>query len=879
MGEVYRARDTRLDRIVAVKILPEHLSSNPQLRERFEREARAISSLSHPNICSLYDVGQQNGIDYLVMEHLEGETLAGRLKKGPLPTDQVLQYAIQITDALDTAHKHAVVHRDLKPGNIMLTKTGAKLLDFGLAKVRSAAAATGMTALPTQTTPLTGEGTILGTLQYMAPEQLEGAEADARTDIFALGAVIYEMATGRKAFGGKSHASLISAIMSAEPPAISTLQPLAPAPLDHVVRTCLEKEPDARWQTAHDVVLELRWIAGSQGDAAAPPARATRPSWKWMVAAAVLPALAVGITWYFTASEPVRPAMKVSILAPENAPFEGIPAISPDGRRLAFAALGPSRQTVLWVRSLDSLTSVPIPGTEGALDPFWSPDSRFVGFFAEGKMKKVSAELGPSPPPVQTLVDAPDPRGGAWSHSGFIVFARNIEDGLYRVPVSGGEVTRVTTLDRNRHENSHRWPHFLLDGRHLLYLARSSMPEHQGIYVGTPGSEDWKLLLRTPLNAVVARAPRRASPGNLFSAGRGYLLFMLEQTLVAQSFELDRMKVTGEIYPIAEAVGTDSNRVMFSVSEESSLAYRTVTSDQAQPRWFDRAGKLIGTSTMLGAAPRLSPDGRQVAFYCLDRQSGAGDIWLEDVSHHVVTRLTSHPGYDWMPIWSPDGNSIVFASNRDGPMDLYQKPVSGSEPERQILKSDRRKIPDDWSHDGRFLVFEQADPKTNWDLWALPMDGDRKPFPILQSESNEIQCALSPDGKWLTYSSDEAGGYQVYVQPFAGRSVTVGTGQRFGARWRISTDGGAQPRWRSDGKELFYVGADRKIMSVAVKTVPAFEAGMPSPLFASTISQDLTNPQYDVAPDGKRFLISAPSNLRGSAPVTVVLNWTAGLKP
>src|SRR6266404_4823458 len=300
MGEVYRAKDTRLDRMVAVKVLPEHLSSNPQLRERFEREARAISSLSHPHICALYDVGQQNGIEYLVMEYLEGETLAARLKKGLLPTEQVLQYAIQITDALDTAHKHAVVHRDLKPGNIMLTKTGAKLLDFGLAKVRAAEAAAGMTALPTQTTPLTGEGTILGTLQYMAPEQLEGAEADARTDIFALGAVIYEMATGRKAFAGKSQASLISAIMSAEPPAISTLQPLAPAALDHVVRTCLEKEPDARWQTAHDVVLELRWIAGSQGDAAALPARATRLSWKWMAAASVLLALAVGITWYFT---------------------------------------------------------------------------------------------------------------------------------------------------------------------------------------------------------------------------------------------------------------------------------------------------------------------------------------------------------------------------------------------------------------------------------------------------------------------------------------------------------------------------------------------------------------------------------------------------
>jgi len=524
MGEVYRAKDTRLDRMVAVKVLPEHLSSNPQLRERFEREARAISSLSHPHICALYDVGQQNGIEYLVMEYLEGETLAARLKKGLLPTEQVLQYAIQITDALDTAHKHAVVHRDLKPGNIMLTKTGAKLLDFGLAKVRAAEAAAGMTALPTQTTPLTGEGTILGTLQYMAPEQLEGAEADARTDIFALGAVIYEMATGRKAFAGKSQASLISAIMSAEPPAISTLQPLAPAALDHVVRTCMAKEPEARWQTAHDVLVELQWVAQAREEQA--PPRQAHASPFWIAATAVFGvALAVVTFLYFHQKPPEPRPIRFSISPPENAAFadlfEAGPAlISPDGSRLAFVT-GDSTKHQIWVRSLNSLAAQPLAEAGDFAYPFWSPDSRHVAFFADGKLKKVSADGGPT----QILFDAPNPRGGSWARAsdggpGIIVFAPDRYVALFRVSAAGGEPVQLTALDSSRQQVSHRQPEFLPDGRHFLYAARDKA-EKSEVFIGDLQAKPDPRSAHLLMGGVV-----RAS-----YAPPGYLLFVHENTI------------------------------------------------------------------------------------------------------------------------------------------------------------------------------------------------------------------------------------------------------------------------------------------------------------------------------------------------------------
>lgn len=534
MGEVYRARDTRLDRTVAIKVLPEHLSSNPQSRERFEREAKAISSLSHPHICPLYDVGHQDGVDFLVMEYLEGETLAHRLKKGALAPEQVLQYAIQITDALDTAHRHGVIHRDLKPGNIMLTKTGAKLLDFGLAKMRAAEAAAAMTGVLTQTTPLTGEGTIVGKLQYMAPEQLEGAEADARTDLFALGSVIYEMATGRKAFEGKSQASVISAIMTTQPEPISTLQPLTPAALDHVVHTCLAKDPEARWQTAHDVLVELKWIvlSGSQVGIPKPVAarRQRREVLAWAVAAA-LGLVAIGLAAIHFREQPavVRP-VRFQIAPPEKVTlgWNDAPVVSPDGSRFVFSGTNADGNSQLWLRALDSPAIRPLAGTEGAALPFWSPDSRSVAFFSQGKLKKIDANGGLA----EALANAADfPIGGSWSSGGMILF-RPPGDFLARVSPSGGEVTPVRALDSARHETGFAWPHFLPDGRHFLYDVRSNDAGKSGIYVGAIDSKETRLLIPGESNASYAPP--------------GFLIYGRQESVLAQPFDPKALRLAGE---------------------------------------------------------------------------------------------------------------------------------------------------------------------------------------------------------------------------------------------------------------------------------------------------------------------------------------------
>ncbi|HSS45480.1 MAG TPA: protein kinase, partial [Thermoanaerobaculia bacterium] len=531
MGEVYRARDTRLERTVAVKVLPSHLSASPEVRQRFEREAKTISQLSHPHICALYDVGREGDTEYLVMELLEGETLSERLAKGPLPLEQTLRYGIETADALDKAHRQGIVHRDLKPGNVMLTKSGVKLLDFGLAKAMAPPAPRGsLTALPTQQ-GLTQEGTILGTFQYMAPEQLEGKETDTRSDIFAFGAVLYEMATGRKAFSGSSQASLITAIMSSEPASISSVQPMTPPALDRVVKTCLAKDPDDRWQTAHDVMLQLKWIAegGSQAGVPGPivARRKSRERLAWgMAAVAFLMALAAVSAFLYLQDRREAPRMvRSSILLPEKLRFDlgTVPvAVSPDGRRIAFAASDAEGKKLLWVRSLDALSAQPLAGTDGACCPFWSPDGRFLGFFASGKLKKVEASGGPA----QTLCDAPNNRGGTWNRAGEIAFAPAARDPIQRVPSSGGAATPATKLDSSRGEISHRWPFFLPDGRHFLYFAMGAFygPKavSNGIYVGSLDSQERRLLLRADSN--VAYAPP------------GYLLFLRERTLMAQPF-------------------------------------------------------------------------------------------------------------------------------------------------------------------------------------------------------------------------------------------------------------------------------------------------------------------------------------------------------
>src|SRR5262245_8417009 len=870
MGEVYKARDTRLDRIVAIKILPDALTGDPQFRERFAREARAISQLDHPHICTLHDVGEQNGTSFLVMQYLEGETLEARLKKGALPLDHALQVAIQIADALDKAHRAGIVHRDLKPGNIMLVRRGgpsgppdAKLLDFGLAKTTAAVASAGLSMLPT-TPPatMTARGTILGTLQYMSPEQLEGAEADPRADVFAFGAVLYEMVTGTKAFEGKSQASLIAAILDREPSPLSGALPTAPEMLDRVVKKCLAKQPDERWQSATDLHDALKWIAeGTGGVSAANVPTRSHSRWVWALggaAAAALVALGArgAVTFRRAAPEPIITRLDV-ITPPTSDAFSF--ALSPDGRQLAFVASG-ERGSQLWLRSLDRATAQPLAGTEGASYPFWAPDSRVIGFFAEGKVKRV--DLGGGAP--QSLADAPYPRGGTWNADGVIVYAPSIADPLMRVAATGGTAAPVTRLAPG--QGSHRWPQFLPDGRRFLFLMTTGQSQTQGVYVGSLEGDE----------------PKRVMPAEIAAmyAAPGYLLVVSQGVLTAHAFDAGRATVTGEPIPLAQAVGADDGAFhsAFSVSAAGVLAHRTGASARTQLVWVDRTGKMLAVGQPdenASGNPALAPDGQRVA---LSRNvQGNYDLWLIETSRGAASRFTFDGAIENSPVWSPDGRQIAFRSNRKGVHDLFEKPAGGTADEQPLLVTSQAKSPLDWSPDGRLLLYGTQDPKTGSDLWVLPMMGERKPFAVLQSSSDEIEGQFSPDGRWLAYASNESGRYEIYVRSFP----------EAGGKWQVSVGGGLQPRWKLDGRELFYVAPDSRLMAAPIRLVPethALEAGTPEPLFRTQLA---TGPniapagfqaraQYAVAADG-RFLMNSAADEGVRSPITIVQNWTAAL--
>ncbi|HEY3171970.1 MAG TPA: protein kinase, partial [Thermoanaerobaculia bacterium] len=868
MGEVYRARDTRLERTVAVKVLPTHLSASDEVRQRFEREAKTISSLSHPHICALYDVGNQDGVEFLVMEYLEGETLSERLAKGPLAFDQLLRYGLEIADALDKAHRQGIVHRDLKPGNVMITKSGVKLLDFGLAKaVAPAAARSGasLTALPTQTgKDLTAEGTILGTFQYMAPEQLEGKEADARTDLFAFGAVLYEMATGRKAFSGRSQASLISSIMGSEPPPVSTVAPMTPPAFDRVIRTCLAKDPDDRWQTAHDIGVQLRWIqeGGSVIGLPAPviTRRKGRERIAWVLAAlatAGLIALAVRDWRRSSASAPVT---RFSVLAPEKTMFtppgetsSSQLALSPDGRTLAFVAHAGGRRPILWVRPLDSLTAVPLPGTEEALHPFWSPDGRSLAFFTPTILKRVEASGGAP----QRLCEAVAGRGGSWSPKGVIVFAQSSPTPLFRVPDTGGEPQPATRFDAVRGDDRHRYPSFLPDGRRFLFWSRSTKRENTGIYVASLDSPEARLVVRS-------EAMGQFSPP-------GYILTVLQGMLVAYPFDEKSARLRGNPVRVAESVltGNPPGFAPFSVSGPNALAYSSPAAKSRQLTWFDRSGRRLGTVGEPGdfSTPRLSRDEKKIAVAIREESKTSTDIWISDSVRGTWSRLTFDPSNERAPLWSPDSSRIAFASAAGGILDLYEKPASGSGEPRVVVRSNTDKFPTDWTRDGRFLVYHTFGGSSTWDIWVAPTDGG-KPFALLASKFTEAQGQVSPDGRWIAYASDESGRFEIYVTQFP---------QKRG-RWQISTGGGSQPCWRGDGRELFYLGPEQALMSVAVRPGDAFEASVPVPLFTANFPPVVPAywGNYAATNDGQRFLISELLPEATTTPINVVLNWTAG---
>jgi len=868
MGEVYKARDTRLDRTVAIKVLPSHLSSSSEVRQRFEREAKTISALSHPHICALYDVGNQDGVEYLVMEYLEGETIADRLAKGALALEQTLRYGIEIADALDRAHRQGIVHRDLKPGNVMLTKSGVKLLDFGLAKAIAPSSALPLTSLPTQASPVTQEGTILGTFQYMAPEQLEGKDADGRTDIFAFGATLYEMATGRKAFSGATQASLISAILRDDPQPISRVQTMSPPALDRVVKTCLAKDPEDRWQSAADIKRELGWVA--EGPSVGVPGTAAT-GWRnrervaWAVSGILLLALlgSLAALLRIARSQPAAaPVTRFAVLPPGKSTFtapgesaSSQPALSPDGRALAFVAYAGGRH-LIWIRPLGSLTAQALDGTEYGSYPFWSPDGQSLGFFAHGKLKRIAVSGGPP----QTLCDASAGRGAAWSRDGVIVFTPTQAEALYRIPAGGGAVTPATTLDTSRGELSHRWPSFLPDGRRFLYWTRSLKASNIGIRVGSLDSKNVTSLLPADGMAAYAR--------------QGHLLFVRQGALLAQSFDPRSLNLSGEPLRVAEPLGFGSppGYATFSVADSGVLAYVLGVSPNRELVWFDRGGKQLGSVGEPGIyiSPALSPDEKRVAVGVRDPRTASADIWLVDLARGIRSRFTFDPANETTARWSPDGSRVVFSSNREGFTNFYEKSSSGAGEEKPVFRSDQDKFLTDLSQDGRFLAYHTAGPRTGWDVWVLPLSGDRKPIPFVQTEFSDAQGQFSPDGKWLAYASDESGIFEVYVRPFPAP----------GGKWQVSTSGGTQPQWRRDGKELFYLSEEARLMAVEVKADSTFEASAPKQLFQArfpTASAPFGR-TYTVTSDGQRFLVTRLMEEDRAIPITVVLNWAAELK-
>jgi serine/threonine protein kinase len=866
MGEVYKARDTRLDRTVAIKVLPTHLSERPDLRERFDREAKAISKLSHSHICALYDVGHENGVDFLVMEYLDGQTLADHLAKEKITIEQLLRIGVQIADALDTAHQNGIIHRDLKPGNVMLTPSGVKLLDFGLAKVgeMTGGAGAGLSGVLTEAQseqPLTAEGTILGTIQYMAPEQLEGGEADARTDLHALGAILYEMATGKKAFTGASQASLISSIMGTEPAPISVLDATSPPALDWVIRTCLSKNPDERFRSAHDLQLQLQWIQEGSSQIGVPAAvarkRVSRERVAWAVTVLLLVVSAISIASIIRSGGKDTEVTRAYLPAPEGYNYrfmgQGGPlALSPDGRAVAFSARDEDGESTIWLRPLDALTAHPIAGTEEASYPFWSPDSRFIAFFAQGKLKKVDASGGP---PV-TLCSVQAGRGGSWNKDGIIIYGER-SGGVHRVPAAGGEPTQITFLDSTRAETTHRWPQFLPDGDHFLFYARINQgSDENGIWIASLEETDKELLLRGQSNAIYAS---------------GHLLFLRENTLMAQSFDPGKRGFTGEAAPIAEQVqfNTPFSRGTFTASTNGHLAYQLggelLGNELA---WLDREGNMVATlgERVIHSGPHISPTGKEVMVAINDPQTGSQDFWVYDVDRNLRTRFTYGQSGVRYPIWSPDGSQIAYAATgAGGKLDLYLKRLHGTSEAKVLLSTPEDKYPTSWTPDGKNLVFHRRGMENSWDLAILPVSGEGEPKELLATPFQEDGGVVSPDGNWLAYASTESGQYEVYVTSFP----------EAGRKWQISTRGGDFPRWREDGRELLYM-TDEAIYSAEVDPGEnTFNVGEVAMLFP--IPTALFGVPYDVTKDGQRFLVGNAEQAGASSPAVLVLNWTEEL--
>lgn len=862
MGEVYKATDTRLDRMVAIKVMPSHLSKNEELRARFDREARTISNLSHPNICALYDVGHEAGVDFLVMEYLEGETLAQRLTRGPMPIEEILKLGLEICSSLDVAHRNGVIHRDLKPGNIMLTKTGAKLLDFGLAKIATtgddlvSSTLTEMVTQPISREPLTGEGTILGTFQYMSPEQLEGKEVDARADVFALGAVLYEMATGKRAFEGGSQASLIAAILERTPPAISTIQPMTPPELDQIVRACLAKDRDERIQTAHDVGLRLRWIkeGGSQVGvpAAVVSSRKRRGRLGWGLAG-LLAVAAIVLGWRLASHKPSSPVvlraeMQFSEdLSPVVYWAGGSFALSPDGRQLAASCLSKGSVLELWVRDMTSGQMRRLEGTERALFPFWSPDSRQIAFFSNGKLKRIEAAGGSA----VTVCDVPAGRGGSWNQDGVIIFGKSTTEGIYSVPEGGGVPTQITSPDTTAGIEDDRFPWFLPDGKSFLYTARGTTAAF--LCVGSLDKSAPKQILPIRSNAVYSG---------------GYVMYLRDNTLVARPFDSKSREFRGDARILAEPVYRHDGFAhgSFSMSNTGVLLFAkagVTSSDQIEI--IDRRGAkgaVISSETPLDDLI-ISRDGKMLAMSRNSMEGAGYDVWTYDLQRKLFSRITFAAQCD-DPVFSPDGSSIAYSL--DG--NVVSTRASGVGKPTELYRSGNDDLPVDWSRDGKKILFLSVSDSSSDDVWAYDLQSG-KAEPILNTVYSEKHSQFSPDGKWIAYTSNESGKDQIYLIDYPGLTQKI----------QVSRSGGTAARWRGDGAELYFVTLNDSMVVVSVNTSSARPTiGESSSLFATPPMGSRTH-RYAVSPDGSTFYLISSVSDETNSELEVVVGWPSMVKP
>ncbi|MGH8015006.1 MAG: protein kinase domain-containing protein [Candidatus Zixiibacteriota bacterium] len=857
MGEVYKAKDTRLDRSVAIKVLAVQIASNPDLRQRFEREAKAISSLNHPNICILHDIGSQDGVDFLVMEYLDGETLAARLTKGPVPAQELLTIAIQTADALDKAHRQNLIHRDLKPGNIMLTKAGAKLMDFGLAKLHEAGIIQGISGI-TRTTPLTGEGTIIGTLQYMSPEQLEGKEADFRSDIFSFGAILYEMATGQRPFEGKSQASLIAAVLRQNPRPIAELQSMSPPMLDRVIRQCMEKDPEHRWQSAGDLKKALQWTLEGGSQAGIPfsvsASRKLRERILWgAVTLLAGAALTLGVM-RFTQTEPKPKVARFSISKPQNLSTISWPRISPDGTMLSFEAGDSSGEGGIYIRPINSLDAYLLVKTNlGNSRPFWSPNSKQLAYFENDRLKKISIAGG-----LSQLVCEAAGYDGSWGKNGIIVFDGNLTDSIRQVPASGGIPTAASRIDHARGEKFGAWPCFLPDGEHFLYLADTSS-----------ASGDWILKvgsIKTLESTVLTTVNSRIEYAN------GFILYLKNDLLVAHPFDPDKRVLTGEPVPLAPNVSAVGERAFFSISDDGLLVYRSGQS--GADRLIVSVNRKGDSLEQIGPPGQyrdftLSPDNTRLAFGMLGEQQNSFDVWVRDLKRKITSRLTFGPGVNVWPVWNPDGTKVLFTSDRNnGRFNVMQRNANGTGTDELVLGIDTTDISvTSVARDGSLMILQEG--RSNQNIWTFNTAGG-KPEPLLSQPYAEQRGAISPDGKFLAYQSSETGDAEIYIREI----------KPDGGKWQVSTTVGRCPLWRADGKELYFITPNFDIMAVPISTQKELEIGAPVKLFNRRFvftGPNSLNP-YAVTSDGQRFFILAPANEELAAEFIIVENWPEELK-